>query len=340
MESGAARPRGRSHALHAADLSAVTTTDRSWSLDLEQAALAELRTLTNWGRWGADDEIGTLNLVTPEVIRTSAGLVRRGVVFPLGEFLGRGTRRLGSVPAPLHFMTAADSMPLFGEPTTVTLDGLVINSTHGSTTHVDALCHVSGYAGSFYNGTPADAIDYAGARRLDIAKVRGVTTRGVLLDVARLRDVEAMDTYDVVTADDLERAAVSAGVEVGAGDAVLIRTGWPNAYEGDGVGWYREAPGIGPSAALWLARRDVALIGSDNGGVECVNVLRDKAGDPRAEIVQSLHPLLLANLGIHLLELLNLEELASAGIAEFQFVMAPLRIVGGTGSPVNPLAIC
>jgi kynurenine formamidase len=318
----------------------VTTTEWTWSLDTELEALTELRTLSNWGRWGQDDEIGTLNLVTPEVVRRSAGLVRRGSVFALGEFMGRGTRRLGSVPAPLHFMTAADSMPLFGDATTVTLDGLVMNSTHGSTTHVDALCHVSGYAGSFYNDTPAEAVSYAGARRLDIAKVHGVTTRGVLLDVARLHEVPALHKYDVVTADDLKRAADSAGVEVGPGDAVLVRTGWPTAYAGDGVGWYREAPGVGPSAALWLARRDVALIGCDNGGVEGVNVLPDKSADPRSEIIQTLHPLLLANLGIHLLELLNLEALADAGIAEFQFVMAPLRIVGGTGSPVNPLAIC
>ena len=318
----------------------MTTAEQNWSLDTERAALAELRTLSNWSRWGDDDEIGTLNLVTPEVVRRSAGLVRRGSVFPLGEFLGRGTRRLGSVPPPLHFMTMADSIPLFGDPTTVTLDGLVINSTHGSTTHVDALCHVSGYAGSFYNDTPAESVSYAGARRLDIAKVPAVTTRGVLLDIPRLRGVTSLHTYHVVTADDLARAADAAGVEVGPGDAVLVRTGWPAAYEGDGVAWYREAPGIGPSAALWLARRDIALIGCDNGGVECVNVLPDKSGDPRAEIIQTLHPLLLANLGIHLLELLNLEALAAAGVAEFQFVMAPLRIVGGTGSPVNPIAIC
>lgn len=312
----------------------------TWQPDVELAALRELRTLSNWGRWGADDQIGTLNLVTPELVRRAAALVRTGAVLPLGAPLGRGTRRLGSVPAPRHFMTAVDPMPLFGAPTTVTLDGLVLDSIHGATTHVDALCHVSGYDGSFYNDTPAQSITFAGAGRLDAASIPPVTTRGVLLDVARGRGVDALDPYDLITAEDLERAATTAGAKVGPGDAVLVRTGWPNAYDGDPLAWFRVAPGIGPSAALWLARRDVALIGADNGGVEAVNVLADRTADPRADVVQSLHPLLLANLGIHLLELMNLEALASSGVHEFQFVLAPLRIVGGTGSPVNPIAIC
>lgn len=307
----------------------------------EGEALAELRKLSNEGRWGAEDERGTLNLLTPEVVRRSAQLVKQGRVYPLGEVIGApDSPRI--LEAPQHDMRIGRS-PNFGDPVQSATDGVTFGFIHGSVTHVDALCHVAGVDGKVYNGFDESVVDLTGANRVGIENVDGMVTRGVLLDLAGLRGVDHLPAEYVVGEEDIVEAAGAAGVEIETGDAVLLRTGFRSVFLEDFDRYRSRQPGIGASAALHLVRRDVCLIGADTIAVEAMNLVPDTlADDPRAAagMTNRLHPHLLRHIGLYLLELLNLDDLAAAGVTEFQFAMAPLMVQGGTGSPVNPLAIC
>lgn len=309
----------------------------------EEAALVDLMRLTNWGKWGTADERGALNDVTPEVVRQAVALVRRGRTFALGSRIGdEGAPRMAVVPAPLHFMhkdggdwALGESVPTdFGPYASDTL----IMQVHSST-HVDALAHSFDENG-MYNGFSPSTVTSAGAARLGIEKLGGLVTRGVLLDIARYRGVDVLDAYDLITAEDIERCVEAEGVTVQRGDAVLIRTGLPRAYADDRLAFTRAMPGPGPSAALWLARREISLVGADNTAVQATPgyLHPDDPSDWRVGL-HRLHPPLLRNLGIYMLEFLDLEEIAAERAYEFLFCLAPLKIKGGTGSPVNPLAV-
>lgn len=201
-------------------------------------------------------------------------------------------------------------------------------------THVDALCHVS-QDGLLHGGVPADEAQRGGRfSSLGIDEVAPFVCRGLLLDVAGLHGVDLLPGGAVVTADDLEAAAHRAGVEPRAGDAVLVRTGWarhwgdPEAFVGHASG----VPGPGEEAAAWLADHGIRATGADTIAYEA---LAPGAGHARLPV----HRLLLVERGIHIVETLNLEQLAADGVAEFLFLAAPLKLVGGTGSPLRPLAL-
>jgi len=201
-------------------------------------------------------------------------------------------------------------------------------------THVDALCHVS-QDGLLHGGVSADEAQRGGRfSSLGIDEVAPFVCRGLLLDVAALHDVDTLPAGTVVTAGDLEAAADRAGVQPRAGDAVLVRTGWarhwgdPDAFVGHASG----VPGPGEEAAAWLADRGIRATGADTIAYEA---LARGAGHARLPV----HRLLLVERGVHIVETLNLEELAADGVAEFLFLAAPLRLVGGTGSPLRPLAL-
>jgi kynurenine formamidase len=196
-------------------------------------------------------------------------------------------------------------------------------------THMDALCHFS-CGGKLHGGTPVAEAQSSGGgvRRHAIDTVAPVLRRGVLLDIAALHG----DTLPVdfeITPDHLDEASRRAGVEVGAGDVVLLRTGWAN-YWRDAARFISQVKGPGPAidGARWLSRRGVFAGGSDT-------VAFERVPDPDMPV----HVHLLVESGIHLIECLNLEELAAAGATEFLFVAAPLRIEGATGAPVRPLAL-
>ena len=201
-------------------------------------------------------------------------------------------------------------------------------------THVDALCHVS-QEGLLYGGIAVDdAMADGRFARLSIDTVEPFVCRGLLLDVAGLRGVDTLPGGTVISAGDLEQAAAAAGVAPAAGDVVLVRTGWarlfgdPEAFVGHASG----VPGPGVEAAAWLADRQVRATGSDTIAYEA---LAPGAGHSTLPV----HRLLLVEHGIHIIETLLLEELARDGVHEFLFVAAPLKIVGGTGSPIRPLAL-
>ncbi len=201
-------------------------------------------------------------------------------------------------------------------------------------THVDALAHVS-HEGCLHGGVDAAEAQVGGVHTEHGAeRIPPMITRGVLLDVAATRGVDVLDPGQGVTADDLAAAAERAGAEPGRGDVALVRTGWARHFadaptylgQADGV------PGVTEDGARWLAERGVVAAGADTTAFEQI--------PPGAgHRVLPVHRILLVEHGIHIVEHLALEEASAAGLGEFLFVMAPLRIVGGTGSPVRPVAV-
>lgn len=200
-------------------------------------------------------------------------------------------------------------------------------------THVDALSHVS-HDGLLHGGVDAAAAQTGGVfRELGAEHTPALLTRGVLLDVAAARGVDVLPAGYGVTADDLEAAAERAGARPGPGDVALVRTGWARHFDTPSVylGQQDGVPGATPEAGRWLAEAGVVAAGADTTAFEQI---QPGAGHS----VLPVHRILLVEAGIHILEHLALEAAAAEGLTEFAFVMAPLRIVGGTGSPIRPVA--
>lgn len=299
------------------------------------------RRVSNWGRWGADDERGTLNLVTPEVVQRAAGCVRRGRVFSLGLALDADGPQRGVAGRfnPLHYMTAIGE-PLGGGDLGFRYSDDVVHMPLQCATQWDALAHVH-YEGQLYNGFPADqALDASGASRcgIDKAAADAVVSRGVLLDVARQRGVERLAPDVVIGPADLDAAAEAAGAEPGPGDVLLVRTGHIRVFteERDRKRFAGAQPGLGMDCAEWLRERDVAAVCADNVAVETL-----PGNVPGLAI--PLHMLCIRDMGMLFGEMLDLEALArdcaEDGVHEFLFSAPPLAVTRGVGSPVNPLAV-
>ena len=210
---------------------------------------------------------------------------------------------------------------------------MIVTGCHVGT-HIDALCHVS-QDGLLYDAVPAaDVTTNRGFSRHGVDQIPPFVGRGVFLDVAKLRGVRVLAPGEAVTANDLDAAAEAGGVDVRPGDAVLIGTGWstlwPNraSYEGQTGG----APGPDESAGTWLAERRVAMAGAETIAFEQIQPGQGHRTLP-------VHRILLVENGINIIESMRLHELAADNIAEFMFVLSPLKLVGATGSPVRPLAV-
>lgn len=291
--------------------------------------------MSNWGRWGKDDELGAFNLLTPErVLAALGGAAKSGRIYSLAQPL-----QMSGVPmsdtggTPIHVMArdAGDyaTGAVEGQSSRHAEDYLTVRM-HANTTHIDSLGHV--WTGdTIYNGHPAASIGSKGMALCGIQKLPGLVTRGILLDVAGAAGKRHLDPSHEITADELESAASAQGVEVRAGDAVLMRTGWRAVFFEDRALYQSSAPGLGVPGASWLSSRDVVAVGSDTLGVE----VRPYA--PGTSSPVHLH--MLHQHGIYLIELLDLEELARDRVYQFLFVAVPLKLTGGTGSPINPLAI-
>jgi len=210
---------------------------------------------------------------------------------------------------------------------------LLVTGTHVGT-HVDALGHVS-HCGSVHEGLVADEIQRGGRlTRKGIDEVPPMVTRGVLVDVAGRLGVESLEGGHEITVDELERTVEWSGVRPGPGDVVLVRSGWGRWWS-DAVAYVGQAsgvPGVGEAGALWLAALGVRAVGADTIAFECLPAGRGHALLPA-------HRVLLVENGINIIETLALDELAARQCGEFVFVMAPLHLVGATGSPVRPLAL-
>ncbi|MCK2219548.1 cyclase family protein [Actinomadura sp. ATCC 31491] len=295
----------------------------------------------NWGRFGPDDQRGTLNLLTPSVVLDALRAATTGEVLSLALPIRGATSspapttvpHLRNRPLPQHFMSvdggdyAAGARPI-GEGLCVADDALVV-TPHGTTTHMDALCHM--WSGDqVYNGHPAARVRSYGATRCGIEQVGGVVARGVLYDVPRRLGL------DHLPADHRVEPALLAEIAVPRpGDVAVIRTGWPRVWERSPEEYWSGQPGLSAEAGRWLAAHDVAAVAADNAAVGGLNA----RGTADESLPDDLHLILLHRHGIHLIEMLWLEELAARGRTEFVFVAAPLRLEGGTGSPLTPLAI-
>ncbi|MGW6277013.1 cyclase family protein [Kribbella sp. NPDC055071] len=281
----------------------------------------------NWGRWGLDDERGTLNLVTAEARRRGVDLARIGRTVSLARpistvpLAGGGPAAQGMYPMPSPIVQIMN----YTGPSPALTDVLIVNSHHLGITHIDALAHIS-VDGLVYPGVPISQAAAGGTIRhgSTTAFADGITTRGVFLDLAP--DSRLAPDHSV-TAADLDEAAQRAGVQVESGDAVVVRAGWTvsgNAEE--------SVPWFGLDAVRWLGEHDVALLAGDIG---------DRP--PRPGGTLPLHEVALARLGLPLIDGAAVSALAATCSElqrwEFLFVVAPMPVRGCTGVPVNPLAV-
>ena len=290
----------------------------------------------NWGRWGSDDQRGTVNLITAELTRAASRLVRTGTTYPLGLPIGRSAPNIGTRPSSQHLMTRAAGDHVLGDEGPFGLqsaDDLWIMPTQGST-QLDGLGHV-GADDVLYNGYWAGLVTaQSGARRLGIHQVGPIVTRGVLLDVHGVLGTDPFET--AIDEEMLDEVATRCQVEIGAGDALLVRTGFLQRWLEDPESRRRKRQsGLTAGTATWLADRDVALVGCDNRAIE---VVPDAGG-----AVLPFHVTAIRDLGLTLGELFDLDALADAcrddGVYEFMFVAMPIAIVNAVGSPVNPVAV-
>ena len=298
----------------------------------------------NWGKWGADDEIGTLNYLTPELIVRAARLVKRGTVFSLAiPFDSTGPqinqpRRFN----PIHRMilTGPDfTSGAVTRPGGVGFADDMVFMALQCGTQWDALSHCF-LDGRLYNGYDANLVSSEGAKKNGMEKMaRGVVARGVLLDMPRVKNVPWLEPGYAITVDDLEAAVTAQKVTVGTGDALLIRTGQMAMCKArDGWGDYAggNAPGLSFHTAGWIHERQIAALATDTWGMEVrPNEIPDS--------YQPLHQVFMPNMGLLIGEIFALDELAADcaadSVYEFLFVAPPLPVTGAVGSPVNPLAI-
>lgn len=292
----------------------------------------------NWGRWGAEDEAGALNAITPAMRAAAAALVRDGVAVSCARELPVEPSVENPRPAQHHMLVAGDVASSLVPGIGATMDYIGV-AFHGmATSHVDALCHIA-VDGKLYNGFPVTDVKSNGARRGSIMVARdGIVGRGVLLDVPRQRGVEWLEPGERIGPDDLERAEAAAGLRVGEGDILLVATGRDARRAARGP-WDPNREGLAGLDARcipWLHERGVAVLGSDG-------VSDGLPGGTIPGWPLPLHQCCLVGMGVHLLDNLALAELAAACAQRrrwaFLFTVAPLRVAGGTGSPVNPIAL-
>ncbi|MEU9456131.1 cyclase family protein [Streptomyces sp. NPDC048277] len=307
-------------------------------------SVAEFDTLaervTNWKRWGADDQLGTLNFITPEVVRKATASVVTGEAYSLAMPLSLdGPQQSGtSVPGrinPVRTMLAINA-PMSASPDSVAYsDDIVVTPTQAGT-HWDALSHCS-HRGLMYNGVPADAVDASGATRLGIEAAGTIVSRGILLDVARHEGVDRLPGRFAVTRAVLEAVEEAQGMPVEEGDIVLVRTGQVSYFlAGDVPGYRRPVPALDYDAPLFLHERRAAAAAIDNMPMELLpsNV---------EEVMLPVHILSLVMMGMIQGQNWVLEDLAAACALDRRYTFllhaTPERFVRSTGGMVNPVAI-
>jgi len=297
--------------------------------------------LRQWGRWGDDDRLGTLNLIDEAAVRRGAAEVRDGRRLPLAMRFDQQSPQVGSIPGrinPLRTMVAINTpYSAFGTDGFCVSDDIVTMGLQAST-HWDALAHAS-YGGVLWNGVPASTVTAeAGSRELGIHRVRSLTSRGVLLDVARARGVDRLAPGTGVTADDLDAAADLAAVTVEPGDVLLVRTGQAQLYRERNRTAYAtgDQPGLTVSCPTWFRRHDVAAVATDTLAFE-VYPCED------SDVLFPVHLLDLVDLGLLQGQNFDLEDLAAdcAADGRYAFLLeaSPIPFTGGAGAPVSPVAV-
>jgi kynurenine formamidase len=294
----------------------------------------------NWGKWGPDDQIGTLNYVTPDKIVEAAKEIKLGEVYSLSILFGpSGPYQQIKLNRfnPIHLMIATGTDVAAGQQQIGYADDIIIMPLQCAT-QWDALSHIF-WKGKMYNGRDMHLVTVGGAKANSIVAFKDrIVGRGVLLDAARWQNVEALPKGFAIHAEDLDKIAEFEGVKIKEGDFLLIRTGQIGEAMKSGWGDYvaGPAPGLSLDTAEWLWEKRVAAVASDTWGVEVIP-------NEVEELVQPWHHVVIPNMGLVVGEIFYLEELAKACAKynryTFFFVAPPLPIEGAVGSPVNPLAI-
>ena len=279
----------------------------------------------NWGRWGPDDQLGSVNLITPAKRKQAAALVKSGEIVSLAHTLL--TEKAEDNGSPFeHTMLRGNNM-----------DHYAI-SYHGyAHSHIDALCHFL-YKDQTYNGyARTDVNTDKGCTKLGIQNLKsGIVTRGVLVDIPRLRNVPYLEPGTAIYVEDLEAWEKKSGVTIAAGDAVLLRTGrWARREKLGAWNIAQGAAGFHASVGTWLKARGVAVLGSD--------AVEDVAPSMVEGVVQPIHTLMLTALGVNLLDNQDLEALGDTAARlnrwEFMLTISPMPVAGGTGFPINAIAM-
>jgi len=286
--------------------------------------------LSNWGRWGKEDQLGAANLFTAEKRRNAAALVKTGANVSLGHDVIMSKAQDAPNPYVLRMDVNIDRQNA--------TDRFDIDYHGGTFTHFDALCHVA-YKNKLYNGFDfQETVTKDGCSRMGITALKdGVVTRGILLDIPRLKGQPYLEPGTRVGRQDIEAWEKVAGIRIGSGDAMLLRTGrWARRAQvgpGGSSGW-------DASFLPFLKERDVALLGADTaheaGPIPGVTL-------PSGGSYPVIHRFTIVARGMNLLDNLDLEAVAETSARlkrwEFMLVVAPARVPGGTGSPINPIAM-
>ena len=279
--------------------------------------------------WGADDQRGAANRITPAKVLEAKGLITTGAVYQLGRVYESGMPMFGtrhfSLRIPYGFGPQGTNEMLYH-------DELISGELGQIGTQFDGLGHV-GINDLFYNGNNRrDFAKAEGLTRLGIENVGAIVTRGVLVDVAAYKGVARLESGYEITLADLQGTLQRQKLEIRSGDIVLFHTGWGSLWMTDNAAFSNSAPGIGLAAGQYLVDREVVMVGSDTWAVEVVP-------NPDKGLAFAVHQLFIPRNGIYIFENLITEELARDGAYEFAFMFAPLRLKGASGSPGNPIAI-
>ncbi len=286
---------------------------------------AMFQEINNWGRWGADDELGTMNLITPEKTREAAGLVRRGI-----------TVSLSHNPMPDPEVDNPDAS--FNHTMGRSLRSDTYEFTyHGySVSHIDSLCHFI-WNDRLYNDVPPSASTPEGCGRLGIQNLKqGIVTRGILLDFPRLEGVPYLEPQTPIYVEDIEAWEEMAGVTVSPGDVIFVRTGrWARRAELGPWQVSGNSAGLHASVLPWIKERGVAFVGSDAATDVMPSLVEG--------VTQPVHTMLIAGFGTNIFDNMDLEALAKTAAREnrweFMLTAGPIPVEGGTGSPLNPIAV-
>lgn len=306
--------------------------------DISEAQVREFfTTLSNWGKWGPTDQLGALNYITPEKRKQAATLVQEGYAVSLS--LPLATQPGPNNPTPvMHLMMQTGAPNEEGMvPVPYSADYFAI-APHGlANTHLDALCHVF-HQGKMYNGYPASEVTAQGARNGAIDALRdGIISRGVLIDIPRLKGREWLEPGEAIAPADLEAAEQAGHFRVEEGDVLFVRTGRHARQKAQGAwdGLREGLAGLGAACLPWLHARRVAALGSDGAS--------DVLPSGYEKILLPIHAVAIVAMGLHLLDNCDLERLAEACAQRarwtFLVVVSPLVLLRGTASPVNPLAV-
>jgi kynurenine formamidase len=294
--------------------------------------------VSNAGRWGSDDQRGTLNLVTPAAVLRGVAAARQGRAFSLAIPFDEDGPQTGAIPGrenPRRQMLSVNAA-FTGDPSDFCANDDAVTMGVQAATHWDALAHVS-YEGRLYNGNEASLVDERGAGRLGIERFGPVVTRGVLADVARVHGVDHFDDGYAVTGDDLDAAVARAGVAIEPGDALLVRTGHMHFLRaGDRERFGHPSPGLSTRSIEWLHDHDVAAVATDTLALEVW-----PGEDPA--VLLPVHMIHLVDMGLAQGQLWALDALAAdcAADGQYDFLLCatPLPLTRAVGGPVAPTAV-